>query len=103
MSLHSVAAQFRRYTTKKGNYMTINLTEIARENLAKYAHDAWSGWMRYLFEKSVSNNNGTITIPKWAVTRWQRQANTPYAQLPENEKESDRSEADSIIDVLNKV
>jgi hypothetical protein len=83
--------------------MNISLTEIVRENLAKYAHDAWSGWMRYLFEKSIFNNDGTVIIPKWAVSRWQRQANTPYAQLPENEKKSDRSEADSILNALNKV
>ena len=83
--------------------MNISLTEIVRENLAKYAHNAWSGWMRYLFEKSIFNNDGTVTIPKWAVSRWQRQANTLYAQLPENEKQSDRAEANNILDALNKV
>ena len=81
----------------------MNFTKVITENLAKYAHDAWSGWMHYLFEKSVFNDDGTVTIPKWAVTRWQRQANTPYAQLPENEKKSDRAEAGNILNTLNKV
>jgi len=71
-----------------------------REKLAEYAHEAWSGWMRYLFEKSERNSDGTVTIPAWAVARWTRQMNTPYADLPENEKESDREEADKIIAIL---
>ncbi len=29
-----------------------------REKLAEYAHEAWSGWMRYLFEKSERNPDG---------------------------------------------
>ena len=63
------------------------------ERLAEEAHNAWSGWMRYLFEKSITNDDGTCTIPVWAVERWTRQMNTPYADLPESEKESDRTEA----------
>jgi len=68
-----------------------------REALAEYAHDSWSGWMKYLAEKTTFNADGTATIPAWAVTRWNRQMHTPYADLPEPEKESDRVEADKII------
>jgi len=70
------------------------------EALANYAHKAWSGWMRYLFEKSAENDDGTVTIPRRAVERWQRQMNTAYADLPESEKKSDRDEARKIIEVL---
>lgn len=76
---------------------------MVREKLAEYAHGAWSGWMRYLFEKSIKNDNGTVTIPEWAVARWQRQMNTSYAQLPEDEKESDRVEADEMLAIFRKV
>ncbi len=72
-----------------------------REKLAEYAHKAWSGWMNYLFEKSVLNEDGTVVIPAWAVERWKRQAATSYVDLPEDEKESDRDEADSIMRALN--
>jgi len=71
-----------------------------REKLAKYAHDAWSGWMKYLFEKSTKNPDGTVTIPKWAVDRWTRQMNTDYWDLSQDERESDRKEADKIIDIM---
>jgi GNAT superfamily N-acetyltransferase len=70
-----------------------------REALAAYAHEAWSGWMAYLFSTSTLNEDGTVTIPKWAVERWQRQMTTAYDQLPDSEKESDRAEADKMIAV----
>lgn len=70
------------------------------ERLARYAHDAWSGWMSYLFSRCRRNADGTMTIPRWAVDRWSRQATTAYDSLPESEKQSDRDEADKIFDML---
>jgi hypothetical protein len=75
---------------------------MLRENLAAYAHKTWCGWMRYMFSKSQRNIDGTITIPKWAVDRWDRQCNTPYDLLPEEEKVSDRDEADQILFIIRK-
>ena len=72
-------------------------TDDYREQFAEYAHDAWAGWMSYLFSKSTKNEDGTVTIPAWAVERWTRQMNTQYWDLPEEEKNSDREEADKII------
>jgi hypothetical protein len=77
--------------------MTTHLIEA----MAAYAHAAWSGWMRYLFSNCTENEDGTCTIPAWAVERWKRQMNTPYDLLPESEKESDRVEADCILRNLN--
>jgi len=74
------------------------------EALAEYAHTAWSGWMDYMFSKMTlehsimtSRDTGRLIMPEWAVERWQRQAATAYADLPENEKESDRDEARKMI------
>ena len=72
-----------------------------REALADYAHDAWSRWMTHLFKKSTSNKDGTVTIPKWAVDRWKRQINTPYNELSKSEKDSDRDEADKMLDTIS--
>ena len=63
------------------------------EDLSDYAHEAWSGWMKYLFEKGTKNPDGTFTMNADSVERWERQMNTSYAALSENEKESDRIEA----------
>lgn len=68
-----------------------------RELFADYAHEAWSGWMRYMFGKSTKNSDGSITIPSASVERWERQMNTPYVDLPEHEKKSDLDEADKIL------
>jgi hypothetical protein len=71
-----------------------------REQLADYAHDAWSGWMEYLFEKSKENSDGSVTIPTELVKRWKRQLNTSYKDLSEKEKNSDRDEADKMIKIF---
>jgi hypothetical protein len=71
-----------------------------RELLANLAHEQWSDWMTYLFSKSMYNNDGSATIPAWAVERWNRQRQTPYSLLSEEEKESDREEADKMLIVF---
>ena len=71
-----------------------------RQALAKYAHDSWSGWMRYLFSKATLNDDGTITIPRLAVERWTRQMKTGYTDLPNNEKTSDLDEADCMLNIM---
>lgn len=79
-----------------------------REKLADLCHEQWSGWMKYLFSKCISEtgqfdkDTGNLVIPKWAVDRWKRQLNTPYFELSEQEKESDRKEADKILLLINK-
>jgi len=70
------------------------------EKLAKQAHDSWSGWMKYLFHKSTKNLDGSVTIPKWAIDRWERQINTPYRNLPIAEKLSDIKEAKEYMSII---
>lgn len=83
-----------------------------RELLAAYAHEAWAGWMRWMFEKGgmstiqADDNDKIVTF--WTMKpeqyeRWQRQMNTSYADLPESEKASDRDEADKIRKLLGLV
>lgn len=79
---------------RKGSLMD---KQAILELLAENEHATWSSWMLYLFEKSNKNEDGTVTIPKWAVDGWTRQANTPYSELSEDEKESDRREVRHLI------
>lgn len=76
--------------------------EEIREELAAVAHSQWAGWMRYMFEKCIRlpGADAGFYIPKQYVERWTRQMNTSYPDLPENEKESDRTEADVVLSVL---
>lgn len=71
-----------------------------REQLAALEHEQWVAWMKYLFEKSPENDEGCVEIPASLVARWKRQMNTSYVDLPENEKESDRAEADKVLRVI---
>lgn len=71
-----------------------------RERLARYAHEAWSGWMTYLFEKSSVNVDGSVRIPVELVERWKRQMTMPYEQLPPVEQDSDRAEADVMLRLI---
>lgn len=77
------------------------MTDETREALAEYAHEAWSNWMAYMFSKG-DYDDGEWVMPVWAVERWQRQMNTPYAELPEEEKKSDRDNADRMLAIFNK-
>ena len=75
-----------------------------REELAELCHEQWSGWMKYLFDKCappMHHSQGGIIIPPWAVERWKSQMNTPYEKLSDEEKESDRAEADRFIAIFN--
>ena len=74
-----------------------------KEQLAEYAHKAWSGWMAYLFSVSQNNVDGSVRIPAWAVDRWTRKMKQPYERLTEKEKDSDRNEADIIMQIISKV
>ena len=84
------------------SYVESDRAELAMKPvLAGYAHDAWSGWMKYLFEKSNENTDGTVTIPKWAVDRWKHQVSTKYQDLSDEEKESDLREAEKMISIMH--
>ncbi len=71
-----------------------------REMLADYAHITWCGWMCYMFSLSTMNKDGSMTIPAKLVTRWTRQMTTSYYNLPEDEKESDLVESETIIKIV---
>jgi hypothetical protein len=72
-----------------------------RERLAFVQHQIWAHWMNYLFSVSVQNPDGSITIPFEKVERWKRQASVAYDSLSNEEKESDKEQADKILFLLD--
>jgi hypothetical protein len=70
------------------------------EKLANIEHERWSGWQKYLHSLCHKEENGELTIPKYCVERWERQINTPYSELSEEEKESDRIEARKTLPII---
>lgn len=92
--------------------MSDAIEDKLREALAEYAHVAWSGWMKYMFEKGKfeyrhKDGGGLIAVetvyvmPAWAVERWARQMNTEFSALPAEEQKSDYEEADKILSILS--
>lgn len=81
------------------------MNNTLRERLAAYAHEAWAGWMRYLFERCIvdvdENGDKTLIIPADRVARWERQVATPYAELPAEEQKSDVDEAIKMIEIFS--
>ena len=61
------------------------------EKGADLEHKRWARWQSYLFSKSEWTKNGYL-IPKELCFKWQRQIDTSYSELSEEEKESDRKE-----------
>jgi len=81
------------------------------EQLSDKEHDSWARWMSYLFSKCDDwyetdvNEQGVYAgkiIPSELVERWQRQIETPYAELSEREKQSDRDEVAHILPIIKK-
>lgn len=67
------------------------------EPVASLVHDIWAEWMEYVFSKSKANEDFSYTIPSDLARRWIRQMITPYDDLSEEEKFSDRKIAKEII------
>ncbi len=63
-----------------------------REQLAAIEHERWADWQKWchkvLRENNPSPEQGDI------LERWDRQIETPYAELSEAEKQSDRDQVD---------
>ncbi len=70
------------------------------EQLADKEHASWSHWMDYLFSKCKSTVEGDVIIPCDLAWRWSQQADTSYADLTEQEKQSDRDEVVHILPII---
>ncbi|MFI6853940.1 hypothetical protein [Streptomyces sp. NPDC050416] len=73
------------------------------EELASVEHERWSHWQRYLHSRCSRQSDGSLTIPAELVLRWESQMDTPYAELSEAEKESDREQVRRYLPVITKI
>lgn len=112
----------------KGWVLVSQVTEMARESLAAVQHEIWSHWMRWILSQCRERSEPildfggkydpdndphgfgplpsitgeeieAIILPK-TLKRWKRKMNTPYADLSEEWKESDRHQADKVLAAL---
>ena len=73
------------------------------EVVAAEMHAVWTHWMKYLQANVVWQEGVGWIIPEHFILRWQRQMRTPYAELPEEEKQSDRHQAQKVLAVIERV
>ena len=69
------------------------LTEL----LAAAEHERWAHWQRYLHGRCERRPDGSLVIPADLAARWERQMETPYAELTEEERKSDRELVERLL------
>lgn len=76
------------------------------EKGADIEHERWARWQKYMFSKMYEvkgiggEPTGEMVLPKEFVDRWFRQIDTPYSELSEPEKESDRKETRNYLPLV---
>lgn len=70
------------------------------DELASIEHTRWAKWQRYLHDASIRQQDGSLLIPAGLVKRWERQIETPYQSLSEEEQESDREQVREYLPVI---
>lgn len=68
--------------------------------LADIEHERWSHWQRYMHEQATRQADGSLLFPAHLVNRWEKQINTPYEALSEEEKESDREQVRKYLPII---
>ena len=80
------------------------------ERLAAIEHERWSDWQRYVHARCAkiieTGETGEevlreVKIPLELFHQWERQINTPYSELSEEEKESDRDQVRRYWNLIN--
>lgn len=84
-----------------GELMSRKLDE-AIEELATSEHERWSHWQRYMHQKGNRLDDGSLVLPGELVDQWERQIQTPYRELSEAEKESDREQVRRYLPIIKR-
>ena len=70
------------------------------DELAALEHQRWAHWQQYVHEKGERRPDGSLVLPAELVARWQRQIDTAYEDLSNEEKESDREQVQKYLPIL---
>jgi len=79
---------------------TKNTKNSLEERLADIEHQRWSDWQSWC-HKILRENCPSPELEK-VLERWDRQISTPYLELSETEKESDRKQVRRYLPILEK-
>jgi hypothetical protein len=76
------------------------VTDKILEAVSEQCHKQWSGWTEHFLSKTKECCSEHISMDVTWIDRWRKQIATPYADLTEEEKESDRREARKILEAI---
>ena len=82
------------------NITKMEIEKTLREELADLEHQQWASWTDYFLNNIVDKKDGLIRLD--LVNRWRKQIKTPYKDLSEKEKDSDREWADKSLKIFNR-
>jgi hypothetical protein len=70
------------------------------DGLATIEHERWTHWQRYMHSQCEKQPDGSLVIPAELVQRWEKQIATPYRNLTEKEKDSDREQVRKYLPTI---
>ena len=70
------------------------------DQLAAIEHERWAHWQRYMHGKASRRDDGALVIPAELVARWEKQIETPYANLSTDEQESDKKQVERYLPII---
>jgi hypothetical protein len=70
------------------------------EQLAAIEHERWAHWQRFMHGKGEHKPDGSLVLPADLVAKWVRLIETPYTQLTDQEKESDREQVRRYLPIV---
>jgi hypothetical protein len=70
------------------------------DQLAAIEHERWAHWQRYVHDHCERLDDGSLVIPATLAARWAAQIEMTYAELTEQEKDSDREQVRRYIPVV---
>lgn len=89
----------------------LTMEERFVEGGADLEHDRWARWQKYFFSHCQFKPQGEVggmddryvyfALPKDLYEMWVRKIKTPYAELTEQEKESDRKETRNYLPLVS--
>lgn len=75
----------------------------AIDTLADIEHDRWSHWQKYMHTKGERQPDGSLLIPADLGAQWDCQIQTPFAELTDDEKDSDRDQVRKYLPTVAKI
>ncbi|MFH3480689.1 hypothetical protein [Xanthobacter variabilis] len=72
------------------------------DELAAAEHERWAHWQRFVHDQASRMSDGSRLLPAELVERWERQIETPFGNLTEKEKESDRDQVRRYLPIIKR-